>query len=166
MRLHLYHQTTYYYSEPVPFGLQQLRLKPVSSSTQRVVDWTMTIDGATRQLDYVDHHDNRVVLISLDGDGQHVSVRVEGQVETNDRHGIDGTHAGCAPLWLYLRETPLTAPGSGVEALIDGLAVGAGPPDVTLFHELAARIARAVEYEGGSGLVSALPFVALGAKKT
>jgi transglutaminase-like putative cysteine protease len=151
MRLHLYHQTTYQYSEPVPSGLQQLRLTPLSDSCQRVLDWRMTFEGATRQVDYLDHHQNRVVLIGLDGDGRHVAVRVEGEVETTDRSGVVGTHTGCAPLWLYLRQTQLTEPGDGVQDLIRGLDAGEGnTADVGLFHELAQRVADAVMYQGGS----------------
>ena len=40
-----------------------------------------------------------------------------GEVETEDRSGVFGPHQGYVPLWLYLRDTPLTKPGKLIREL-------------------------------------------------
>ena len=128
-----------------------LRVTPSASSSQQILTWGITVQGGRSQLNYVDHHGNPVVLIELDGDQHQVGIEVQGEVETTDRLGVVGPHTGIAPLWLYLRNTRLTEPADGVERLLAGVG-GARDAihDVGLFHDLAARVADQVAYQGGS----------------
>ncbi|WP_320194870.1 transglutaminase family protein [Agrobacterium rosae] len=147
MRLKINHTTEYLYDEPVPYSLQRLRLTPASGPTQTVLDWDVTVDGAKLEVRYDDHFGNRVELVETEGPRSAVKVIACGEVETIDKAGVFGTHIGNAPLWLFMRETPLTKTGK----LIRDLArQSMGDTPLERLHELMALIHLEVEYETGS----------------
>ena len=37
-----------------------------------------------------------------------IAIEAAGEVETINKAGVTGLHRGFAPLWLFMRETPLT----------------------------------------------------------
>ena len=45
MRLRVDHETRYSYEAPVAYGLQQVRLRPKDTRGQKVMDWSITVDG-------------------------------------------------------------------------------------------------------------------------
>ncbi|MGV1870068.1 transglutaminase family protein [Agrobacterium rosae] len=147
MRLKINHTTEYLYDEPVPYSLQRLRLTPASGPTQTVLEWDVTVDGAKLEVRYDDHFGNRVELVETEGPRSAVKVIACGEVETIDKAGVFGTHIGNAPLWLFMRETPLTKTGK----LIRDLArQSMGDTPLERLHELMALIHLEVEYETGS----------------
>ena len=111
MRLKISHMTEYSYAEAVEFALQRLRLTPLDCPGQRVVSWQTSVTGAGREAVYTDHFGNRVELVSINDGGQSISIMAMGEIETEERNGVFGPHIGYVPLWLYLRETPLTKAG-------------------------------------------------------
>ncbi len=149
MRLSLDHTTHYLYSEPVPHALQQLRLHPRNDPGQRIDAWSVELDGATEQVRFTDHHGNVVSLVALHDLQKHVRIQVRGDVTTTDLHGIVGADPGPMPLWAYLRDTPLTAPGVGIDELVDGLDEN-DETGLDELHDLAQRVADAVAYEIGT----------------
>ena len=148
MRLTISHTTQYHYEEPVHYGLQQLRLTPKSRAGQAVVEWKTTIEGGEKQLEYDDQHNNHVELISFDDGRSDITIHCAGVVETADNSGIVGSHGGYAPLWLFLRSTPLTRAGNNVRKLVK-TASGEFAGDIERMHALSAEIANAVKYETG-----------------
>ena len=46
MRLKITHHTVYRYDAPVSFVVQSLRTTPSAFDGQKVIDWTVSIDGA------------------------------------------------------------------------------------------------------------------------
>ncbi|GAA5067627.1 transglutaminase family protein [Roseibacterium beibuensis] len=149
MKLKIKHTTTYNFDQPVPYGLQQLRLTPKSRAGQAVVDWQMSIEGGEIQTDYNDHHQNRVTLISFDAGATSVVIHCEGEVENADLHGIVGKHTGFAPLWHFQKSTELTRAGPNVRRLAKGLRDEVAE-DVPRLHALSARIIEEVPYEIGT----------------
>lgn len=147
MRLIIRHLTRYTFDEPVSHGLQRLRLTPKSTSGQSVIDWTMTLDGASREAEYEDQNHNRTTLISIHPGAREVTISCSGTVETADHAGIIGRHAGHLPLWHFLDQTGSTRPGPRMKALIAGLAVEDNP--VSTLHRFSAAILAAVKYETG-----------------
>ena len=135
MRLTISHTTQYHYEEPVHYGLQQLRLTPKSRAGQAVVEWKTTIEGGEKQLEYDDQHNNHVELISFDDGRSDITIHCSGVVETADNSGIVGGHGGYAPLWLFLRSTPLTRAGNNVRKLVK-TASGEFSGDVERMHAL------------------------------
>ena len=148
MRVTIDHTTTYRFAEPIAGGLQELRLTPRDNRGQRVESWTIEVDGGSHEVDFADHHANRVTLISLDAGVEHAQVRCTGLVETADTNGVVAAHLGYAPKWLYERTTELTAAGPGIEALL--AAFDHSPADaVGRMHALSAHVRGAVDYDPG-----------------
>lgn len=148
MRLTIEHTTIYRYSQPVRYGLQQLRMTPKSRAGHEVLSWATEISGGSKQSGYDDHHNNHVELVAIDDGQQEVTIRGHGMVETTDAHGVVGPHRGNAPLWLFLRSTPMTKTGPGLRALLKGFSPD--PDDqVGTLHALSARILEAITYQIG-----------------
>ena len=152
MRLQVRHETTYDYDAPVGWGLQQLRLTPKATRAQRVLGWAVTVEGGRVELEFDDHHRNRVQLVSFEPGATRLRVLAEGEVEVEDAAGVLGPHGGFAPLWLFERATPRTEAGPGCRALVD--RVSGEPNSLFRLHDLSAAIADAVEWTDGSGDVA------------
>src|SRR6056297_3261831 len=146
MRLTIHHVTSYRFTEPVRFGLQQVRKTPKTTPHQTVLQWRTAITGGRKELAYEDHHNNTTELISFDGATERLDVLSEGEVEVHDTHGIVGPHRGPAPLWLYARVTPRTEAREHIRALLRALPEAG---ELDRLHALCAMIAAAVPYETG-----------------
>lgn len=147
MILKITHRTTYSYDAPIPYGLQQVRLTPKSRDTQKVLNWTMSFEGAQPQVSYEDEHKNETNLISFDPGVTGVTIHCEGEVDVTDTSGVTGKHSGFMPLWMFLRTTPLTKAGPGLRKLMRELDTDGTPLDQ--LHGLMAHIAGAVAYAPG-----------------
>lgn len=148
MRLFISHTTTYRFSQPVLHGLQRLRLKPKDTHGQTIREWDMHYHGAKVEAEYEDHHHNATVLVSLEPGAQEVSVTCKGLVDTSDKVGIIGHHAGHMPLWSFLRPTPLTRAGVRLRALVSSLATNRNEP-LEFLHALSDTVRAAMEYRPG-----------------
>ena len=147
MRLTITHRTEYSYDQPLAYVLQRLRLVPLSSATQKVRSWTLTIEGAREEVRFTDHFGNDTRLISVEGEPHTIGIESAGEVDTVNKAGVTGSHRGFAPLWLFKRETPLTAPGKGIKALAAAIGKGA---EISGLHELMATIGERVAYVPGA----------------
>ena len=148
MILDVSHKTEYHFSAAPRYGLQQIRLSPQSHSGQTVQSWNISFEGGSPEATFTDHYHNTVHLISLDKGATHLTITSEGRVDIADNHGIVGPHFGYAPLWLYLRQTPLTEAGKGVLKLSKILTDSLGT-DLEKLHALSAAIGQEVSYETG-----------------
>ena len=146
MRLKISHTTEYHYDDPIQYSLQRLRLTPKSQPGQTVRDWKTTVHGARVEAGYTDHFGNHVDLVSTNAEQVTIRIVAEGEVETEDRAGVFGPHQGFVPLWLYLRETPLTKPGKLVRDLAKA---STGDNELARMHTLMAAIHEAVAYKPG-----------------
>ena len=151
MDLSISHTTEYAYSAPVEYALQKVRLYPLSSVMQEVVDWSVEITGGKIEASYVDHYDNHVDLVSIEPSETVLSIRASGHVKTLNDTGVLGPVYGRAPLWHFCQPTPLTQPGAAIKAL----------PKVSFdlnmqlasLHTLSAAILKALPYKTGSTAV-------------
>ncbi|MCA0870728.1 transglutaminase family protein [Seohaeicola saemankumensis] len=144
MRLKISHTTSYHYDTPVPYALQQLRLRPKSRANQVVENWDITIEGGRKQLTFEDEHSNTVDLISFDPGASEITVHCQGEVDVTDTHGIVGRQTGFVPLWLYQRSTSLTRPGTQVRVMAAALEqTGNALNDL---HRLSSDILEKVPY--------------------
>jgi len=164
MLLKIRHSATYTYDQPVQYALQQARLTPKSRSYQTVNGWKIILDGATKQLEFDDEHNNRVTLLSVDEGRRNFTVSCEGEVTTFDNAGIIGMHSGYAPLWHFQRYTNLTKPGPLIRALARQLGSGFDN-DVQRFHALSNLVGEQVAYEIGTTDISTSAEMALAAKR-
>jgi transglutaminase-like putative cysteine protease len=152
VRLSIRHKTHYAFSDPVYYGLQRLRLTPKPTHGQHVLDWTMEFQGARLEAEYDDHQHNRTTLISVEPGTRELSVTCTGTVDTADKSGVIGQHAGFTPLWLFLRPTPLTRPGPQLRALVASVQAHRGNA-LEMLHALSQAIHGAVAYEVGTTTV-------------
>ena len=148
MRLSIAHTTRYVYDAPVPYGMQQVRLTPKTRPAQKVVDWSIDIDGGEPALQFEDQHRNTVLLVVMEEGREEITIRCRGEVETTSNAGVMGEHRGYAPLWYFKRETDLTEPGAGVQALVQNVA-GLKGDAIAQLHELSQEVSRRVAYEPG-----------------
>ncbi|WP_226661976.1 transglutaminase family protein [Alteriqipengyuania lutimaris] len=149
MRLRVDHETRYTYDAPVSYGLQQVRMRPKDSRGQKVLDWTITVEGGATELCYDDHNGNRVDLIGIEPGRTETSIRCVGLVENTEGDGVLGKHQGFLPLWHFRRSSPLTQAGEGVRKLVAGLG-DCDIAQVSTGHALSAAILDTVGYEGGN----------------
>ena len=150
MRIRFHHSTTYHFDQPVPYALQRLRLRPKDSANQKVVGWSMEIEGGACEAEYDDPHLNHVALVRVDEGVEEVRIICAGEVDTDpDFHGIVGTHRGCTPLWLFRQPTPLTRAGTEINAIVAGVRAAGHDGPVPLLHGLSAAVAKAVGYQTG-----------------
>lgn len=147
MRLAITHRTRYDFAQPVVHALQRLRLTPKSTSGQSVVEWAMTMDGGTCELEYEDHNRNTTTLISVLPGVGHVEIECRGVVDTDDQAGVIGSHAGHLPIWHFAGQSPLTRPGPAMKALVAGF--GSDGDRLDTLHALSSRILDAVTYQVG-----------------
>ena len=144
MRLTSQHQTSYHYDAPVPYGLQQLRLRPKSRPGQKIIDWAVQVEGGQTELSFEDEHANTVDLVSFSPGQCDVVIRCTGEVEVSDEGGVVGQHRGHVPLWLFERPTDLTKDGAGVRSIVGKLEENDN--DVARLHALSALILQELPY--------------------
>ncbi|MBP1845463.1 transglutaminase-like putative cysteine protease [Rhizobium petrolearium] len=147
MRLKISHTTEYLYDAPVSYSLQRLRLTPVDRPGQKVLNWSITVDGAKIEAGYADQFGNRTELVSVEGAEHIIRIVASGEVETEDRAGVYGQHQGFCPLWLFLRDTQRTKPGKLVRELARSVK---GDSELALMHALMEAIHETVAYTPGS----------------
>jgi len=144
MKLNITHTTTYTYDAPVSYGLQQVRLTPVSSKHQTVTDWVVDIQGGARELAFDDQYGNHTIMVQADQGTTEVVVTVSGTVETHTNDGVFGKVYGTAPLWHFAQSTPRTTAGKGIKKLAKGIATDGNA--VAALHGLSKAIIAAVPY--------------------
>jgi transglutaminase-like putative cysteine protease len=147
MRLRITHTTEYRYDDPVQYSLQRLRLCPLDGPGQKIVSWNIAVDGAVVEAGFNDQFGNHTHLVSTEGDSHSVHIVASGEVETEDRSGVFGPHQGYVPLWLYLRDTPLTKPGKLIRELARSLS---GDNELAKMHDLMGKLNAQIAYETGT----------------
>lgn len=163
MLLKIRHVSHYSYDHPVPYAVQRLRLRPPTVPGQNVRHWDVSVEGGEPEVSYIDGFGNKTDLVQHHRNIGEIVITASGNVEIEDRSGVLGPVYGYAPLWLFERETPLTAPGEGIRALAGELS---GVQDrLTLLHDLMNRVHAMVAYMPGTTDVSTDAETALAAGK-
>lgn len=147
MKLAIRHTTRYRFAQPAAYGVQQVRKRPKSTSSQEVHSWALEVSGATLEATFQDHHRNTVDLLSFERGTTEIELVVRGEVSVTDTAGILGRHLGPAPLWLYERTTPLTRAGAGVRKLVAALPEG---ETLERLHALTRAVHAAIAYVPGA----------------
>lgn len=144
MRLKVLHKTHYTYDAPVPYGLQQIRLRPKSRPGQVVEDWRIDVSGGQVEVSFEDEHANSVDLVSFEPGQSEIEITCSGTVDVEDKSGVVGHQGGFVPLWLFQRSTSLTKAGARMQALMADTPTEG--PDLDRLHALSAHILEAVPY--------------------
>ena len=147
MLLNIQHNSSYHYDAPVLYAVLRLRIHPQSGPGQKVIDWSVHVEGATQEANYRDGFGNRTMLIRLQRETEWLTIRAMGQVETEDKAGVYGKVYNFMPVWLYRRETALTKPGDAIRDVAGGLA--GGSDTLAVMHELMALLHQRIAYTPG-----------------
>ena len=88
MRIRISHETTYRYAAPAAGVIQILRLTPRNHEGQYVVRWHIDVSANCRLQEHEDAFGNIAHVFTADGPLSELKVLVEGEVETQDTHGV------------------------------------------------------------------------------
>lgn len=151
MELSITHTTEYAYSAPVNYALQKVRLCPLASVMQDVVNWSVEVTGGKIETSYVDHYGNHTDLVSITPGETVLRIRASGRLKTLNNTGVLGPVFGRAPLWHFRQPTVLTMPGAAIKAL----PRVSSDPDTQLasLHQLSGAIIDALPYKTGGTAV-------------
>jgi transglutaminase-like putative cysteine protease len=147
MQLHIRHETTYRYAEPVKRSVQNLRLTPRRDALQRTLTWNISAPG--RQHAQIDAYGNVVHLLTFDEPHREIRLLVSGIVETVDSTpNAVPNEGGLSPL-TYLAQTPLTRADEAIRRFAASALSTATDRHAKLMN-LSSAICDAVRYEGGA----------------
>lgn len=146
MRIGILHVTRYLFNVPVSYSIQTLKLTPPSFDGQAILSWTIRVPGFENAATFRDGFGNRGHLVAQRGLHSDVVVEAEGVVESLDRAGVVRGLSETAPLQVFLRETPLTAPDDAIRSLAASARSGDA---VARLHELMDAVADAIQYATG-----------------
>ncbi|MDE0114134.1 MAG: transglutaminase family protein [Albidovulum sp.] len=148
MILNIRHETAYEFSEPMPYGLFELRKTPSVNSVQVSHDWSIDISGGEIEAQFNDCHRNAVNLVSVDKNGRSLRIIASGTVDARDSAGIIGPDNGGPPPAYYLRGTRLTLAGDGIQGIVSKLG-NASTSSISAMHDLTNTVREAIAYEIG-----------------
>jgi transglutaminase-like putative cysteine protease len=111
------HVTRYTLAAPVTYSVQSLRLTPPSFDGQQVVSWSIDMPQIDEAVRFRDSYGNITHLVVLSQPLKEISIVARGTVETRDRSGMSRGLVEIAPVRVYKRETPRTAPDDAIRAL-------------------------------------------------
>ena len=147
MRLRVQHKTVYRYAEPISYSVQALRLTPQAHQGMAVIRWAVRTASRKALPSFVDGFGNLTHTISTAKPHGELSVSVEGEVETQETHGVIRGATETLPPAFFMRLTPHTTAEAEVLALI--AAIGPKGNSLTRLHRLMSEIHRRVEYRTG-----------------
>jgi transglutaminase-like putative cysteine protease len=147
MLLSIKHTTTYRYGSTARYAIESLRLSPPTFDGQKVVSWQLCAPGIERAARFQDGFGNLVHLTALQGEHDSITIEATGVVETEDRIGVAKGLPETAPLRVFLRETPRTAPDEAIRELAMKCKGGC---TLDKLHRLMHTVREAVTYEVGS----------------
>jgi transglutaminase-like putative cysteine protease len=146
MRIRIRHLTTYRYDPPAADVIQTLRLTPRNHDGQYVARWRIELSAKARLDQHEDAFGNITHSFTADGPFTDLGVLVEGEVETQDTHGVVRGAVERFPPSLYLRETPLTHANAAIVDFANE-ARGRNGDGLTLLHALLERLHRDIAFD-------------------
>jgi len=147
MKLLVRHQTVYSYDPSAGRVVMRLKLMPVDTPAQTVLDWKVSVnDAPVTGFHRNSNGEMEALWVRHDQLGQAVIV-AEGLVETRETHGVVGGPISRVNPLYFLRDTPLTRASDAIAAMALALPDGNGP--LARLHALAAAVTDAVTYRAG-----------------
>jgi transglutaminase-like putative cysteine protease len=140
MRIRISHATTYRYDAPPNGVTQTLRLTPRNHDGQYVVDWRIDLSADCLLHQHEDAFGNITHSFTAEGPFDELAIAVEGEIDTQETHGVVSGAVERFPPSLFLRETPLTMPDGAITALAQTTRASAGTDTLALLHALLADI--------------------------
>lgn len=150
MRVLISHEAIYRYAQPVSGLIQLLRLTPRNHGGQYVVDWRIDASENCLLQQQEDAFGNITHVLSGEGAIEVLRIRVDGEVETHDTHGVVAGGVERFPPRLYLRETPLTQADPAISEFAREAQQAAGGNVLNTLHQLMERLHDRLEFDTGA----------------
>jgi transglutaminase-like putative cysteine protease len=147
MRLRISHATTYHYDTPPSGVTQLLRKTPRNHDGQYVIDWRLDLSQDCLLHQHEDAFGNITHSFTADGPFSELTVAVEGEVDTQDTHGVVRGAVERFPPGLYLRETPLTQADRAIAEFAEAARAENGKDTLTLMHALLTALNREIAFD-------------------
>ncbi len=151
MRLSVRHTTSYVFDKPMRFITQSHRLIPASSASQKILDWTVSAEGAAFGASFTDGAGDQVTTMTVQGPVEKITIEVVGSVETSDTSGVLRNHREIISPRVYLQPTQSTKPTGALLALMTKtLAAVGSSEELARAHRLCEAVTDAIEYVPGA----------------
>ncbi len=150
MKLVVSHESTYRFAPPMRGVVQSLRLTPSVCDMQRVLEWSIDIEGARLGAGFRDGAGDWVETATLVGPVEAMTVRVTGTVETTDTGGLLKGHRERIKPQAYLRPTQATKIDRALSELAENAVAGIDESNaVDRAHALSKAVSDAIMYTPG-----------------
>lgn len=147
MKLLVRHQTTYRYEAAAGRVAMRLKLMPVDTPAQKVMDWHVSVNGEPLTSFRPNSYGEMEAIWVRHDRMDNAVIVAEGLVETRESHGVLGWLGGRVNPGYFLRETRLTKASEGIRAMALALPDDDGP--LARLHALSAAVSDAVAYRAG-----------------
>ncbi|MGV8997301.1 MAG: transglutaminase family protein [Parvibaculaceae bacterium] len=146
MRIHIEHETTYSYDETVSYSIQALRLRPLDTRSQRIVNWSVETpqNGSVRE--QRDVYGNVLQMLYVERPHTEIKIRVSGDVETSELNGVVASPVERFPPRFYLRKTLLTEADEQLKALAGAARAASDGTPLDLAHHLMHKARDQLDY--------------------
>ena len=148
MRLSIDHRTTYRFTEPQARVVQLLRMTPRNTHDQTVVDWHIAVDCDARTRDHADGFGNLTTMLYAEGPLEEIEISVSGEIVTSGTDGVVRGSLEPLPPRLFLRETPATRAGGGIDSFARS-ACGDGAVDAVRLLDLSRALRERLTLDRG-----------------
>ena len=165
MRIRISHATTYVYDTPPTSVTQVLRKTPRHHEGQYVIDWRLDLSQDCQLHQHEDAFGNITHSFTAEGPFAQLSVAVEGEVDTQDTHGVVRGTVERFPPQLYLRETALTTSDASIVDFAESMRAAAGGDLLTLLHALLSAVNREMTYDADPTHVATTAAEAFGLRR-
>lgn len=136
MRLRISHETTYRYETPPSAVTQILRLTPRNHEGQYVVRWRLELSEDCQLHEHEDAFGNITHTFTAEGPLDRLTVAVDGEVDTQDTHGVVRNAVERFPPSFFLRETDLTQPDKAIREFAEDVRGKGDIEPLPLLHAL------------------------------
>lgn len=147
MQLAIEHHTDYATTTPNTHAIQYVRLYPRDDPGQRILRWRLDIPGQAKP--WRDGFGNVLHSVIQTGPNDRLRIRVSGEVETTETHGIVPEGADGLPPQAYLRPTPLILADDRIRDFTVPFTRFRAKGDLAALHALMAGIHEGVGYQPG-----------------
>ncbi len=147
MRIRISHDTVYHYANPPAGVIQTLRMTPRNHDGQYVGAWRIDISADCRVDAQEDSFGNLTHTFTVEGPVSELNVHVEGEVDTDDTHGVVRGAIERFPPALFLRETPLTAPDAAIRDFAAAAKAAAQNDTLSVLHALLAAVHAEITFD-------------------
>jgi transglutaminase-like putative cysteine protease len=140
MRLRIAHSILLRYEPPAMGVIQVLRLTPRNHEGQYVIGWRIDVSADARLSGHEDAFGNLSHVFAADGPLEALSIKVDGEVDTQNTDGVVRGSVERFPPSLFLRDTSLTQADGAIRDFAQDTRTANGGGILDELHGLMHRL--------------------------